>query len=78
MINYLACLNFGVHYKEFDELLEKLRRKVWLKIGQNALPSLGIIDRENVRWCNTRSLNEMFFGNKKVKGIKRHVIVDNN
>ena len=62
---------------EFDLLLEKLREKVRFKNGQNAEASLGIIDSQSVRWGNNRALNS-FDGNKKVKGIKRHVIVDKN
>lgn len=66
-----------IELEEFDELLEKLRGKVRVKIGQNALPSLGIMDSQSVRWGNNRSLNGID-GNKKVKGVKRHVIVDKN
>lgn len=66
-----------IELEEFDELLEKLRGKVRVKIGQNALPSLGIMDSQSVRWGNNRSLNGID-GNKKVKGIKRHLIVDKN
>ena len=35
------------------------------------------MDSQSVRWGNNRSLNG-FDGNKKVKGIKRHVVVDKN
>lgn len=63
--------------EQFDLLLERLRGKVRLKLGQKLDPSLGIIDSQSVRWGNNRSLNG-FDGNKKVKGIKRHVIVDKN
>lgn len=66
-----------IELEEFDELLEKLRGRVRVKIGQNALPSLGIMDSQSVRWGNNRSLNGID-GNKKVKGIKRHVVVDKN
>ncbi len=40
-------------------------------------PSVGIIDSQSVKWGNNRSLNGID-GNKKVKGIKRHVVVDKN
>jgi putative transposase len=61
----------------FDLLLEKLRDKVRIKRGQNGQASVGIMDSQSVRWGNNRSLKG-FDGNKKVKGIKRHVIVDKN
>ncbi len=62
---------------QFDLLLEKLREQVRAKRGQHKQASLGIMDSQSVRWGNNRSLNS-FDGNKKVKGIKRHVIVDKN
>ena len=61
----------------FDLLLEKLRSKVRVKMGQKSEASLGIMDSQSVRWGNNRSLNS-YDGNKKVKGIKRHVVVDKN
>jgi len=63
--------------EDFDLLLSKLREKVRINKGQNGEPGLGIMDSQSVRWGNNRSLNG-FDGNKKVKGIKRHVIVDKN
>ena len=63
--------------EDFDLLLSKLREKVRLKRNQKREPSLGIMDSQSVRWGNNRSLNG-FDGNKKIKGIKRHVVVDKN
>ena len=40
-------------------------------------PSAGIMNSQSVKWGNNASLNSVE-GNKKVKGIKRHVIVDKN
>ena len=54
--------------------MSKLIEKIRFKKGQNPAPSLGIIDSQSVRWGNNRSLNG-FDGNKKVKGIKRHIII---
>lgn len=63
--------------EDFDLLLSGLREKVRLKRKQNREPSLGIMDSQSIRWGNNRSLNG-FDGNKKVKGVKRHVVVDKN
>jgi len=63
--------------EEYDLLLSKLRESVRLKRGQSAAASLGIIDSQSVRWGNNKSLSGID-GNKKVKGIKRHVVVDKN
>ena len=62
---------------EFDLLLSRLRETVRVKQGQNKEPSVGIVDCQSVRWGNNRSLKGID-GNKKVKGIKRHVVVDKN
>jgi len=61
----------------YDFVLEKLRGKVRVKMGQKEEASLGIMDSQSVRWGNNRSLNGID-GNKMVKGIKRHTIVDKN
>ena len=61
----------------FDMLLDKLRSKVRVKNGQGSRPTLGIMDSQTVRWGNNRSLKS-YDGNKKIKGIKRHVVVDKN
>ena len=58
-------------------LLNNLREKVRVKMGQKAEASLGIMDSQSVRWGDNRSLNGID-GNKKVKGVKRHVVVDKN
>ncbi len=46
-------------------------------MGQNRQASLGIMDSQSVRWGNNRALSG-YDGNKKVKGIKRHVATDKN
>lgn len=61
----------------FDLLLEKLRGHVRVKRGQSMEPSVGIMDSQSVKWGNNASLNGVD-GNKKVKDIKRHTIVDKN
>ena len=57
--------------------MSKLTERVRQNKEQNAQASLGIIDSQSVRWGNNRSLSG-FDGNKKVKGIKRHIVVDKN
>ena len=52
-------------------------RKVRVKMGQKAEASLGIMDSQSVLWGDNRSLNGID-GNKKVKGVKSHVVVDKN
>lgn len=61
----------------FDLLLERLRGRVLIVRGQTQTPVLGIIDSQSVKWGNNQFLNGVD-SNKKVKGIKRHIIVDKN
>lgn len=60
-----------------DFVLDMLREKVRSKRGRNPSPTAGIIDSQSVRSCNNVALKS-FDGNKKVKGRKRHIIVDTN
>ncbi|MEI3119209.1 MAG: transposase [Parabacteroides johnsonii] len=62
---------------DFDLLLNDLREKVRVKMGQKAAADLGIMDSQSVRWGDNRSLSGMD-ENKKVEGVKRHVVVDKN
>jgi putative transposase len=62
---------------DFDLLLIYLRESVRIKRGQNRPAGIGIMDSQSVRWGNNCSLNGID-GHKKVKGIKRHVVVDKN
>ena len=57
--------------------MDKLRIKARLNKNKNAEASAGIIDSQTVRWGNNRSLKSVD-GNKKIKGIKRHIVVDKN
>ena len=82
--SYFAPLELVYYYYrkwsslgEFDLLLNNLREKVRAKIGQKAEAGMGVMDSQSVRWGENRSLNGID-GNKKVKGIKRHAVVDKN
>ncbi len=61
----------------FDMILDKLRSKVRVRKRQKERATLGIMDSQSVRWGNNRSFKS-YDGNKKVKGIKRHIVVDKN
>lgn len=72
--NYFRKWSF---YEEFDLLLSRLREFVRVKRKQNKEPSLGSMDSQSVKWDIYKAPNDID-GNKKVKGIKRHVVVDKN
>ncbi len=66
-----------VEAEVFDKVLDKLRSKVRVSKSQKPRATLGIMDSQSVLWGNNRSFKS-YDGNKKVKGIKRHVVVDKN
>ncbi len=50
-----------------DRILDKLRSKTRVQRGQNTRATVGIMDRQTVRWGNNRSLKS-YDGNKKIRG----------
>ena len=58
----------GIH----ESLVEKTREQS----GRNSEPSVGIIDAQSVKNTLVSSENKGFDAGKKIKGIKRHIIVD--
>lgn len=55
-----------------ETLVEKIRKQH----GKNVEPSVGIIDAQSVKNTLVSSEDKGFDAGKKVKGIKRHIIVD--
>lgn len=61
--------------KVWEKALDKLNEIHRKKKGKNPTPSYGIIDSQSVKTI-TNSEDRGFDGGKKVKGRKRHIIVD--
>src|SRR5438105_7688928 len=59
-----------------EEIHESLVEKIRKKQGKNEEPSVGIIDAQSVKSTLVSSEDKGFDAGKKVKGIKRHIIVD--
>lgn len=53
-----------------------LRERFRQKIGRNAEPSAAIIDSQTVKGTSESVLESGFDGGKKLKGRKRHIVVD--
>ena len=55
---------------------QEIRKSVRKSQGKNESASMGIIDSCSVRMNATSGIDRWIDGNKKIKGLKRHVIVD--
>jgi putative transposase len=60
----------------WETLHESLVEKIRVSVGKNEEPSVGIIDAQSVKNTLVSSEDKGFDAGKKVKGIKRHIIVD--
>jgi putative transposase len=69
--HFLKWQNDGTYKKVNDELTKKYR----LKLGRNENPSLGIIDSQSTK-ATENAQSSGYDGNKKVKGRKKHIVVD--
>jgi putative transposase len=59
-----------------EQIHESLVEKIRLKAGRNVEPTVGIIDAQSVKSSLVSSEDKGFDAGKKIKGIKRHIIVD--
>ena len=60
----------------FELINECLVEKIRLKHGKKEQPTVGIIDAQSVKCTLISSEDKGFDAGKKIKGIKRHIIVD--
>ena len=60
----------------WEEIHESLVEKVRIKQGKKEEPTVGIIDAQSVKNTLVSSQDKGFDAGKKIKGIKRHIIVD--
>ena len=60
----------------FEILHEELVEKIRVRQGRNVEPTVGIIDSQSVKNTLVSCEDKGFDAGKKIKGIKRHIIVD--
>jgi len=60
----------------WEQMHEAIVEKIRKKAGKNEEPTVGIIDAQSVKSTLVSSQDKGFDAGKKIKGIKRHMIVD--
>ena len=60
----------------WEQIHESLVEQIRKTVGKNEEPTVGIIDAQSVKSTFVSSQEKGFDAGKKIKGIKRHIIVD--
>jgi putative transposase len=59
-----------------EEIHDVLVEKVRIRVGKKPTPTVGIVDSQSVKTCNVCQGDIGYDGGKKIKGRKRHLVVD--
>ncbi len=60
----------------WERINTAIRERLRVKLGRNPLPSAGIVDAQSIKTTGVGGEQRGYDGGKKVRGRKRHILVD--